>query len=93
MANEYDKKLMPGFLQNAFVVSLGAAYKGFEIMTRPQDSVPKMFSEISSLFTLPDDTGKDLKSKAEAIAGNFMEKGTTLVQECQKAGGKFVDSE
>jgi hypothetical protein len=93
MANEYDKKLMPGFVQSAFVVSLGAAYKGFEMMIRPQDSVPKMFSEVSALFKLPEDTGSDLKSKAEAIAGNFMEKGTSIVQECQKAGGKFVDSD
>lgn len=91
MPNEYDKKSMPGLVQDAFAVSLGAAFKGFEMMIRPQDSLSKMFSEVSTLFDLPESTGRDFKAQAEAIAGNFIGKGTTLMQECQKAGEKLVD--
>jgi hypothetical protein len=93
MTNDNDKKLMPDSLEDAFALSLGAALKGIETMIRPQDSVPKMFSEMTALFSLPADNGSDLKSAAEAIAGNFMEKGASLMEECRKAGGKIVDSE
>jgi len=93
MADEIDRSIMPEFLQSTFALSLGACYKGVEMMMKPQECVPKMFSEFKSLFDIPEDAPKTLRGKAEAIAGNVMGKGATLVQECQTTGKKFTDPE
>ena len=93
MAEELDRKVLPDFLQMTFAVSLGACFKSVEMLMKPQESVPKMFSEMKSLFDIPEDAPKTLKGKAEAIAGNVMGKGATIVEECQTAGKKFTDPE
>ena len=90
MADEFDRKLMPSFLESAFTMSLGVAFQSLKAIANPQDSAPKIFSEVQGLFAIPDDTPSDLQSKAQAIAGNFMEKGTTWMQEFQKAGDQFT---
>jgi hypothetical protein len=91
MANEFDRKLIPGFLQTTFTLSLGAAFMSVETMKKPQESVPKMFSEMQALFRIPPDSPEGLQAKARAIAGNFMEKGASCMQEYRKAGQKFTD--
>ncbi len=91
MADEFDRKLIPSFLQTTFTLSLGAAFVSFEMMKKPQESVPKMFSEMQALFRLPPDTAEGLQAQVQAIAGNFMEKGANWMQECRKAGQKFTD--
>jgi hypothetical protein len=93
MANEIDRNILPEFLQTTFTLSLGAAYKSVEMMMKPQESFPKMFTEMKSLFEIPEDTPATLRGKAEAIAGNVMGKGATMVQEIQTAGKKFTDPE
>ena len=93
MADELDRKVLPEFLQATFALSLGAAYKSVEMMMKPQESFPKMFSGVKSLFEIPEDAPSTLRGKAEAIAGNVMGTGATIVQECQNAGKKFTDPE
>ncbi len=91
MANEYDRFLFPGFLQDGFAISLGAAYKSLEMMKTPQQSIGKMVDEMKTLVTIPDDAGEGLKAKAQAIAAVWMEKSASLMNECKTAGMKFTE--
>jgi hypothetical protein len=91
MADEMDRKIMPEFLQTAFAVSLGAAYKSFEMMMSPMESANKMFSEAKTLLSIPPDAGDGVQQKAEAVAGVWMDKGMTLMETCKTAGEKFTE--
>ena len=93
MADEFDKKLMPSAVESAFTISLGVAYQSLWAIANPQDSAGKIFSEVQGLFEIPSDTPNDLQSKAQTIAGNFMEKGTAWVSVFQKAGDQFTASD
>ena len=90
MADEYDRKIMPDFLQTAFAVSLGASYKSFEMMLDPMTSGEKVFAELKVLFVMPKEEG--LQAKAEALMGVWMDKGMTLVEVCKTAGEKFTEA-
>ena len=92
MANELDRKYLPDFLQQTFVLSLGAAYKSFEMMKSPSDSLTKMVGEMKEMFSLPKDAGEGLQKKAEAVAGVWMSKGMDLVEVCKTAGEKFTET-
>ena len=92
MAEEFDRKIMPEFLQTTFSVSLGACYKSLEMMKTPQDSFNKMLKEMKEMFSLPADAGEGLQKKAEAVAGVWMSKGMDLVQTCKEAGEKFTEA-
>jgi hypothetical protein len=91
MADELDRKLIPGFMQTTFEVYLGAAFKSFEMMKKPQESIPKMFSEMRSLVTIPSDAGEGLEKKAQALAAVWMEKGASLMEDCKTTGQKFTE--
>ena len=91
MAKEYDRFLFPGFLQDTFEISLGAAFKSFEMMKAPQQSIEKMMTEARSLITIPDDAGEGLTAKAQAIAAVWMEKGATMMNDCKTTGQKFTE--
>jgi uncharacterized protein (DUF2147 family) len=91
MAQEIDRKIMPDWMQTTFAISLGAAFKSFEMMMSPMESANTMFSEMKALFTLPSDAGDGLQKKAEALAGVWMDKGMTLVERCKTAGEKFTE--
>jgi hypothetical protein len=91
MADEFDRRIMPEFLQTTFTLSLGAAYKSLEMAKSPAESLSKMVTEVKTLFTMPEDTGSGLQDKLQAIAGNMMEKGATLVGELKTAGDKFTE--
>ncbi len=93
MGKEYDRKLMPDFLQTGFAIWLGAAYKSMEMMKSPQESMGKVLSEMKSLFTVPSDAGEGLQEKVEAVASEWMRKGATLMEDCKTAGKKFTDAE
>ena len=82
---------MPEFLQTTLTLSLGAAYKSLEMMKSPMESLTKMVSEVQTLFAIPEDTGKGLQDKLQAIAGNMLEKGATLVGDLKAAGDKFTE--
>ena len=93
MADELARKVLPDFVQTTFALSLGVCYMSVEAIIKPQESVPKMFSEFKALFEIPEDTPNTLRGKAEAIAGNVMGKGAGLMQDCTTAGKKFTDPE
>jgi hypothetical protein len=91
MANEYDRFMFPGFLQDTFAISLGAAFKSVEMMKSPQQSIEKMMTEAKSLVTIPEDAGEGLAAKAQAIAAVWMEKGASMMNDCKTAGEKFTE--
>ena len=91
MADEFDRKIMPEFLQTTFSVSLGACYRSVEMMKCPQDSFSKMVPEVKELFTIPSDAGDGLQKKAEAVAAVWMEKAATFLEDCKSAGEKFTE--
>jgi hypothetical protein len=92
MAEEIDRKIMPDFLKTAFSLSLGACYKSVEMMKAPQDSIPKMITEMVELFSMPKDAPEGLQGKAEAVAGVWMSKGMDLMEICKNAGEKFTEA-
>jgi hypothetical protein len=91
MADEFDRKLIPDFIQTTLSVSLGAAYKSVEMLRSPAESLPKMVAEVKTLLTVPEDSGDGLQQKLEAIAGVWLEKGATIVTDCKTAGEKFTE--
>jgi hypothetical protein len=91
MAKEYDRFMFPGFLEDTFAISLGAAFKSVEMMKSPQQSMEKMVTEAKTLITVPDDAGEGFTAKAQAIAAVWMEKGATMMNDCKSAGQKFTE--
>jgi hypothetical protein len=91
MADEFDRRIMPEFLQTTFTLSLGAAYKSFEMVRSPSESISKMVTEVKTMFTIPEDTPSGIQEKLQVIAGNMMEKGATLVTDLKAAGDKFTE--
>ncbi len=91
MANEFDRFMFPGFLQDTFAISLGAAFKSVEMMKSPQQTLEKMMTEAKTLVTIPDDAGEGLTAKAQAIAAVWMERGATMMNDCKTAGQKFTE--
>lgn len=91
MADEFDRKLMPEFMNTTFAVSLGAAYKGFEMLRNPMESLPKMVSEMKELVSIPEASGDSLQQKMEALAGVWLEKGTTMMADCKSTGERFTE--
>jgi hypothetical protein len=91
MADEFDRRIMPDILQTTLTVSLGAAYKGMEMLKSPSESLPKMVAEMKTLLSVPEDAGDGIQQKFEALAGVWLEKGTNIVAECKTAGEKFTE--
>ena len=67
MADEFDRQVMPEFLQTTLTLSLGAAYKGLEMARSPVESLSTFVSEVKTIFTMPEDTGDGLQDKLQAI--------------------------
>ena len=93
MADRMDRNIVPEIMQTAFAVSVGAAYKSLEMMMNPVESANKVLGEAMTLMTLPADAGDDVQSKAEAMAGVWMDKVMTLLQTCKTAGEKFTEGD
>jgi hypothetical protein len=93
MTDEFDRKLIPEILQSAFTISLGASYKGFEMVKTPRDSLDRMWREAKSLVTIPDDAGEGVQEKFKALAAVWLEKGASWMKECRSAGEKFVEDD
>ena len=91
MSKEQDRGLFPGLLEDAFAISLGAAYKSVEMMKRPQESMEKVMAEAVTLVSVPSDAGEGLKSKAESLAAVWIEKSAILMHDCKTAGEKFTE--
>ncbi len=82
---------MPEFMNTTFAVSLGAAYKGLEMLRNPMESFPKMVSEMKDLVSIPEDSGEGIQQKMEALAGVWLEKGTNMMADCKSTGEKFTE--
>jgi hypothetical protein len=91
MAQNSDNGLF-GLLQTGLDISLGAAHKSIELARNPPESASRLLSDAVSMFTVPAHAGPELKDKAQAIAGVWMEKGMTLLSECKTAGEKYKQS-
>jgi len=91
MADEFDRRIMPDFIHTTLTVSLGAAYKGLEMLRSPSESLPKVVAEMKTLLSVPEHAGDGLQQKFEAMAGVWLEKGTHIVAECKTAGEKFTE--
>ena len=91
MADELDLRILPAATKDVLSVSLGAAWKGFGAFMKPMDTIPAMFHTAKQLVTIPDDTEGGLRQKAEALAGVWMDKGMTLLNDCKTAGEKFTE--
>ncbi len=93
MSDEFDRQLIPELFQTVLTISLGATYKGFEMMKSPQKSANTVMSEMRSLFAIPSDAGEGIQNKAKAIAAVWMEKGAGWMEECKAAGNKFTEDD
>lgn len=91
MSEEWDRKFMPDMIQTGFQISIGCAYKGFEMMISPQKTANRMISEASELFSVPEDAGKGISEKTKAVAAVWMEKGAGWIEECKEAGTRFTE--
>lgn len=91
MADEYDRKIMPGFMQTGLAIWLGCAYKSVEMAKSPQQTLDKMVSEAKLLFSVPSDAGEGIENKAKAVAAVWMQEGATFMEQCKEAGRKFTD--
>jgi hypothetical protein len=91
MADPYDRGIVPDLLRATFSVSIGAAYKGLEMLARPAESLPKVVAEVSDLLTVPAGAGDTLPAKLEAMAGAWLTRGTIIVADCKVAGDKFTE--
>ena len=91
MADELDLRILPAATRDFLSISLGAAWTGFRAATRPLETIPAMFNTAKQLVTIPDDTEGGLRQKAEALAGVWVDKGMTLLNDCKAAGEKFTE--
>ena len=91
MSTEWDRKMMPGFMQAAFEVCLGAAYESFTMMKDPFRGMDTFLSEAKVLLTVPSDAGDDFKSQAEALASVWMEKGARLFEQFKTTVQRFTE--
>lgn len=91
MADEIDRKIIPGFLQDTFAVSCGAAYRGIEAMRSPAESLPKIASEMKTMFTPPADSRKNVSEMLRGLTGVWMDKGMTMFADCKTVGEKFTE--
>jgi len=91
MADELDLRILPAAAKDVLSVSLGAAWKSFGAAMKPMETVPAMFDTAKQLVTIPDDAEGGIRGKAEALAGVWMDKGMTLLNECKTAGEKFTE--
>lgn len=89
MADESDLKSVPGLLQAALSVSLGAAQKSLEVIGNPPAAASKMLGEMEALLTVPDTAGPALEDKAKALAGAWMTRGVMMLHELKSAGEKL----
>ena len=93
MGNEWDRQIIPALFQTGLTISLGAAYRGFEMIKDPQKTFTTLTSEVKEMITVPEDSGEGLEAKAKALAGIWMEKGMTAVETFRNAGRKFTGDE
>jgi hypothetical protein len=90
MAEEFDNNILSGLLKTGLEISLGAASKSIEMVSNPPAGISKVVSSMTSMMTLPQDTGPGIQQKAQAMAGVWLREGLTLMAELQAAGEKLT---
>lgn len=93
MPNEWDRQLIPALFQTGFTLSMGACYKGIEMIKDPAKAFETVSGEVKEMFSVPEDAGEGLEAKAKAMAGVWMEKGMTAVETFRNTGRKFTGDE
>ena len=92
MADEIDLRIMPAPVQRMFVLSLGAAYKSLRMLGDPVGSLAGAAIEMKTLMT-PPASENGFTGMLEAMAGAWVQKGMTVISECEAQGQKFVGGE
>ena len=85
-AEDKNSQFMEDILRTTWAISLGAAQKGLEMVSKPEESLTAIMSHAQTLITVPEGTANRLPDQAQALAGVWLEKGTTFVMECKAAG-------
>lgn len=91
MPQEVDLKFLPAATRDVISISLGAAWKSYDAARRPADTLPALLAAARQMVTIPADSAGGLQGNAEALAGVWMDKGLTFVDECKAAGEKFTE--
>jgi hypothetical protein len=91
MSDEWDRQLTPPLFESIFVVSLGAAFKGLEMIQQPQKSTEKLSEDLKEMFSIPEDAEEGLQEQAKAVAAVWMEKSATWIEEFKEIGRKFTE--
>ena len=73
------------------MVLQGSQLWGFDAVIKPMETIPALLEAAKQMITVPEGTEGGLKEKAEAIAGVWMDKGMTMVNDCKAAGQKFTE--
>jgi len=94
MAQELDLKNLPavaaGAAKDALSIGIGAAWKSIDAVMRPNESIPALV-DTAFQMVLPAGTAGGIEEKAKALAGVWVDKGITLVNDCKAAGEKFTE--
>jgi hypothetical protein len=93
MGDEIDRRLFPGFVETAFAISLGAAYRMTEMIKHPQKTLVGMVSEATALANTRPESGDGLQKRAQAVASAVIQRSMTLVEDWRTAGKKFTSPE
>ena len=88
MATEIDRNLLPSFLRTSFDISLGCAYRTFEMIKDPPTALMGMMSEMKTLVTPP--ACDSIPDTAKSMASLWVKKGVGFVEECRVTGEKFT---
>ena len=91
MADELDLHILPPVTKDMLTVSLGAAWKSYRAVASPGETLAAVVGTAKQLVTIPGDAEPGLRAKAEALAGVWLDKGMTLLDECKTAGQRFTE--
>jgi hypothetical protein len=90
MAAEFDNNILSGLLKTGIEISVGAASKSIEMVANPVKGISEVVSGVTSMFTVPEETGPGLPDKAQALASVWLKQGLSLMAELQAAGEKIT---
>jgi hypothetical protein len=76
MSKESDRGIMGDVFQTTLAMSLGAAYRGCEMLLHPSDALSTLASETKAMFT---------------VAGVWTQKGAARVIDFKTVGEKFLE--
>lgn len=81
-------KILEELLKTTYAITLGAVQKGVEMVSKPEEALTTLINHAHALTTVPPGTPNYLPDQAQALAGVWLEKGTTFVKECKAEGEK-----